>query len=141
MVSTYGDLGWLLDDLVERIDGVHYAVVHSTDGLLLGRSRSTPRDDAEHLSAMSSTLYGLARSAGSRFGGGNVRQAVIELDYAVLLVTAAGSNACLAVQAGETANLGIVAYELNVTVQRVGDHLSTAARQDPAQRTPSSRAL
>ncbi|MBF6184279.1 MULTISPECIES: roadblock/LC7 domain-containing protein [Nocardia] len=123
-----GDLDWLLDDLVDRLAGVSHAVVLSTDGLLLGRSKAIERDDAEHFAAMSSTLYGLARSAGSRFDGGGVRQAVIELDRAVLFVTSAGDNACLALQAAENANLGMVAYEMNVTVQRVGSYLSTPAR-------------
>lgn len=123
-----GDLNWLLDDLVDRLAGVRHAVVLSTDGLLLGRSTAFSRDDAEHFAAMSSTLYGLARSAGSRFDGGGVRQAVIELDRAVLFVTAAGDNACLALQASDSANLGMVAYEMNITVQRVGTYLSTPAR-------------
>ncbi|MCU1646901.1 MAG: hypothetical protein JWN03_7176 [Nocardia sp.] len=126
--SNAGDLNWLLDDLVDRLAGVRHAVVHSTDGLLLGRSSAMSREDAEHFGAMSSTLYGLARSAGTRFDGGGVRQAVIELDRAVLFVTAAGSNACLALQASEQANLGMVAYEMNLTVQRVGTYLSTTPR-------------
>lgn len=126
--STTKDLNWLLDDLVERLAGVRHAVVLSTDGLLLGRSAAMEHDDADHFAAMSSTLYGLSRSAGQRFDGGNVRQAVIELDRAILFVTAAGENACLALQAAETANLGMVAYEMNLTVQRVGNYLSTTAR-------------
>jgi predicted regulator of Ras-like GTPase activity (Roadblock/LC7/MglB family) len=126
-------MNWLLDDLVERLAGVRYAVVHSTDGLVLGRSTTMNREDSEHFAAMSSTLYGLARSAGSRFDGGGVRQAVIELDRAILFVTAAGANACIALQATENANLGMVAYEMNLTVQRVGGYLSTTAREDTAE--------
>jgi predicted regulator of Ras-like GTPase activity (Roadblock/LC7/MglB family) len=126
--SHTGDLNWLLDDLVDRLAGVRFAVVHSTDGLVLGRSTVMSREDAEHFSAMSATLYGLARSAGTRFDGGGVRQAVIELDRAVLFVTAAGDNACIALQASENANLGMVAYEMNLTVQRVGSYLSTPVR-------------
>ena len=131
--SPAGELNWLLDDLVERLAGVRYAVVHSTDGLVLGRSTTMNREDSEHFAAMSSTLYGLARSAGSRFDGGGVRQAVIELDRAILFVTAAGANACIALQATENANLGMVAYEMNLTVQRVGGYLSTTAREDTAE--------
>ncbi|MEV5646631.1 roadblock/LC7 domain-containing protein [Nocardia sp. NPDC052254] len=131
--SNVGDLNWLLDDLVDRLAGVRYAVVHSTDGLLLGRSTSMSREDAEHFGAMSATLYGLARSAGHRFDGGGVRQAVIELDRAVLFVTAAGDNACIALQANENANLGMVAYEMNLTVQRVGGYLSTDPRSGLAE--------
>lgn len=128
MTSSVGDLNWMLDELVGRLPGVHYAVVHSTDGLLLGRCGTMSREDAEHFGAMSATLYGLARSAGNRFDGGGVRQAVIELERAVLFVTTAGANACIAVQANEDANLGMVAYEMNMTVQRVGRLLATSAR-------------
>ncbi|MVU82731.1 roadblock/LC7 domain-containing protein [Nocardia sp. ET3-3] len=126
--SHAGDLDWLLDDLVDKLAGVRHAVVHSTDGLLLGRSAGMVREDAEHFCAMSSTLFGLSRSAGHRFDGGAVRQAVIELDHAVLFVTAAGANACLALQSAADANLGMVAYEMNLTVQRVGAFLSAAPR-------------
>ncbi|WP_019930310.1 roadblock/LC7 domain-containing protein [Nocardia sp. BMG111209] len=131
--SNAGDLNWLLDDLVDRLAGVRFAVVHSTDGLLLGRCTSMSREDAEHFAAMSATLYGLARSAGNRFDGGGVRQAVVELDRAVLFVTSAGDNACIALQASETANVGMVAYEMNLTVARVGQHLSTETRVGPGE--------
>ncbi|MEV6338834.1 roadblock/LC7 domain-containing protein [Nocardia vinacea] len=136
--SNAGDLDWLLDDLVERLAGVRYAVVHSTDGLPLGRTKSMSREDAEHFSAMSATMYGLARSAGARFDGGGVRQTVIELDRAVMFVTAAGANACIALQATEKADLGMVAYEISLTVQRVGRYLSTDLRSGvkPAEYRP-----
>ncbi|WP_040790688.1 roadblock/LC7 domain-containing protein [Nocardia paucivorans] len=134
--STSGDLNWLLDDLVERLPGVRQAVVLSTDGLLLGHSTAMERTDAEHFAAMASTLYGLGRSAGGRFGGGGVRQAVIELEQAVLFVTSAGSNACLALQAAENADLGLVAYEINLTVQRVGNFLSTTPRTGSPEVAP-----
>ncbi|MBO0854503.1 MAG: roadblock/LC7 domain-containing protein [Nocardia sp.] len=134
--SGTGDLNWLLDDLVERLAGVRHAVLHSTDGLLLARSNAMSREDAEHFGAMSATLYGLSRSAGARFDGGGVRQAVIELERAVLFVTAAGENACIALQANENANLGMVAYEMNLTVQRVGGLLSTDRRGSAEPPTP-----
>ncbi|APA98646.1 roadblock/LC7 domain-containing protein [Nocardia seriolae] len=127
--SHAGDLDWLLDDLVDRLAGVRHAVVHSTDGLLLGRSAGMSREDAEHFCAMSSTLFGLSRSAGHRFDAGGVRQAVIELERAVLIVTAAGANACLALQSGPDANLGMVASEMNRTVRRVGAYLCAAPRR------------
>lgn len=134
--SNPGEIDWLMDDLVDRLVGVRYAVVHSTDGLVLGRTSAMNREDAEHFAAMSSTLYGLSRSAGSRFDGGGVRQAVVELERAVLFVTAAGSNACLALQAEQNANFGMVAYEMNRTVQRLGRHMGTDPRRGHSDRSP-----
>ena len=129
MTTPTRNLDWLLDDLVAHIPGVRHAVVLSTDGLLLGRSTIMPVEDAEHFAAMAATLHGLARSAGHRFTGGTVRQTVIELDHAVMFATAAGHNACLALLTDETANMGMVAYEINQTVHRVGTFLSAAPRQ------------
>lgn len=123
-----GKLDWLLDDLVERLPGVRYAVVLSTDGMLLSRSTALSRDQAEHFGALASALQGLARSAGSHFDAGGVRQSVIELDRGFLFVTSAGDNACLALLTTETANMGMVAYEMNQTVQRVGTFLATTPR-------------
>ncbi|MGQ4599772.1 roadblock/LC7 domain-containing protein [Nocardia sp. R6R-6] len=131
------DLDWLLDELVQRLPGVRKAVLLSMDGLLMARCSTMPRADAEHFCAMSSALHGLARSAGNRFAGGGVRQAVIELDEAVMFVTAGGPNACLALWADESANMGMVAYEMNQTVQRVGTYLSATARQGDPRRVDS----
>ena len=128
MTSNLPRLDWLLDDLVRRLAGVRYAVVLSTDGLPLGRSSQMSLEDAEHFSAMSSALQSLARSAGARFDGGDVRQSVIELDRAMLFVTSAGENACLALLTSDSANMGSVAYEMNQMVFRVGEFLSTTTR-------------
>jgi hypothetical protein len=48
----------------------------------------------------------------------------------------AGSNSCLALQAEDSADLGMVAYEMNLTVQRVGSYLSTAPRRTGAGTGP-----
>jgi predicted regulator of Ras-like GTPase activity (Roadblock/LC7/MglB family) len=122
------ELDWLLDDLVKRVAGADGAVVLSADGLLMGRSVNLSEEDAEHLSAVASALQSLARGTGRHFGGGNVRQTMVEMDHAFLFVTAAGSGACLALLAGENADMGMVAYELNLMVKRVGAVLTAAPR-------------
>ena len=127
--SNPGDLNWLLDDLVVRAVGAQYAVVLSTDGLCVGRSRSLNREDSEHLSAMASAFQSLARGVGRHFGGGQVRQTVVELDHAFLVVTAAGSGACLALVASDDADIGMIAYEMNLMVKRVGAVLTARPRE------------
>lgn len=129
MTGNSSRLDWLLDDLVKRLARVRCAVVLSTDGLLLGRSSSMSVDDAEHFSAMSSALQSLARSAGTRFDGGDMLQTVVELERAVLFVTSAGDNACLALLSEQGAAMGTVAYEMNQTVLRLGDLLSSHQRR------------
>ncbi|GHG50485.1 MULTISPECIES: roadblock/LC7 domain-containing protein [Amycolatopsis] len=129
------ELDWLLDDLVKRVAGADRAVVLSSDGLLIGRSGNLSEEDAEHLSAVASAFQSLARGTGRHFGGGNVRQTMVEMDHAFLFVTAAGRGACLALLAREDADMGLVAYEMNLMVKRVGQVLTSAPRTAGAQPT------
>ncbi|MEU4667336.1 roadblock/LC7 domain-containing protein [Amycolatopsis sp. NPDC023774] len=129
------ELDWLLDDLVKRVAGAERAVVLSSDGLLIGRSGNLSEEDGEHLSAVASAFQSLARGTGRHFGGGNVRQTMVEMDHAFLFVTAAGRGACLALLASADADMGLVAYEMNLMVKRVGAVLTAAPRAGVVQRT------
>jgi predicted regulator of Ras-like GTPase activity (Roadblock/LC7/MglB family) len=123
-----GQLDWLLDDLVRRVAHITKAVILSQDGMALGASEALERDDAEHLAALAAGFQSLARGASRHFGGGTVRQTVIEMESGFLLVTAAGSGTCLAVISGPGADLGLVAYEMAVLVRRSGEHIRTNTR-------------
>jgi predicted regulator of Ras-like GTPase activity (Roadblock/LC7/MglB family) len=126
-----GRLNWLLDDLVRRLAGSEKAVALSGDGLLLGRSADLDREGAEHLAAMASAFSSLSRGVGSRFGKGGVLQTVVELEAGYLVMTEAGPGACLALLTSSHADLGMVAYEMNVIVQQVGTTMSTSPRVLP----------
>lgn len=131
---------WLLDGLVQRVAGAEQAIALSGDGLLLARSTVMDRDHAEHLAAMASAFQSLSRAVGTEFGKGAVRQSVVELEHGYLVVTEAGEGACLALLASVEADLGMAAYEMNVTVQQVGSTLSvnprTLSAELPSHRTP-----
>jgi predicted regulator of Ras-like GTPase activity (Roadblock/LC7/MglB family) len=124
-------LNWLLDDLVRRLAGAEKAVALTSDGLLLGRSATVDRDNAEHLAAMASAFQSLSRGVGTTFDKGPVQQMVVELEYGYLVVTEGGEGACLALLASDRADLGMVAYEMNVIVQQVGSTLSADPRTLP----------
>lgn len=126
--KTTTDLRWLLDDFVGRVAGADRIVVLSADGLLVSRSSGLPNDDAEHLAAIASAFQGLARGAARHFEGGGVLQTLVEMDNVFLVVTAAGRGACLAVLASDKADLGLIAYEMNILLKRVGAYLSAAPR-------------
>ena len=49
-----------------------------------------------------------------------------------LFVTAAGQGTCLAVLTGSDADVGLIAYEMAVLVQRTGDHLQVNMRSSSA---------
>jgi predicted regulator of Ras-like GTPase activity (Roadblock/LC7/MglB family) len=141
-VITMGgnELNWLLDDLVRRLVGAEDAIVLSGDGLLLGRSTTLERENAEHLAAMASAFQSLSRGVGTQFGKGGVKQTVVELDGGYLVVTEAGTGSCLALLASAHADLGMIAYELNVIVGQVGRALSASPRalppDPPGRRAP-----
>ena len=119
---------------------MRHALVLSNDGLVTGASTGLRREDAEHLAAVSSGLHSLAKGSGRHFGAGRVRQTMVEFDDAVLFVTAAGDGSCLCVLSGAEADIGQVAYEMTLLVNRVGEHLGVAARQ-PGRQASTSRSL
>ncbi len=122
-------LGWLLDDLTDRVEHVKHALVLSSDGLVTDLSRDLGGQDAEHLAAVSSGFHSLAKGAGKHFSAGQVRQTMVEFDDGFLFVTAAGDGSCLSVLTSAGADVGQIAYEMTLLVHRVGEHLRVAPRQ------------
>ncbi len=122
------ELTWMMDDFVRRVVGIDRAVVLSSDGLLIGRSSSLSHEDGEHLSAVASAFQSLAVGTSRHFQGRGVRQTMVEMEDAFLFVMAAGQGACLAALAVHNADLGLIAYEMNRLVKRVGTVLSAAPR-------------
>jgi predicted regulator of Ras-like GTPase activity (Roadblock/LC7/MglB family) len=126
--GSFTDLAWLLDDLVGRVEEAQHGIVFSTDGLLLATSAGFSQADAEHLAAVGSAIQSLGRGVSDRVEGGPVRQTIIEMRSAYLIVTAAGQGACLAVLCTAEAEVGLVAYEMAMLVTRVGQYLTSPTR-------------
>jgi predicted regulator of Ras-like GTPase activity (Roadblock/LC7/MglB family) len=108
-------------------------VILSRDGLSIGASSSLTQEESEFLSAVASGFQSLARGTSHKFGGGDVRQTVVEMDSVMLFVMDAGDGTCLAVLAVQGADLGEVAYQMALLVRRVGDHMGV--RQRPTATT------
>lgn len=131
MVSE--DLSWLLTGLLQRVPHTRSALLLSSDGLVMAAD-GLDTDAADHLAALSSGLYSLARSAGKRFdNGGGVQQIVTELSSSLLFVSAAGQGALLAVLAGRDADVAVLGYEMTMMVKSVRSHLGAAPRQSVGQ--------
>ena len=129
-----GELSWLLDELVRNATRVRAALLLSTDGLPMAVSSGMTREDSEHLAAVASALNSLAKGTGRQFEAGEVRQTMIELVGGFLFVVAAGGGTCLTVFAEAGADIGLVAYEMARLVNRVGEHLYSAPRDEAASR-------
>lgn len=121
-------MDWVVDDLVRRVDGIRHAVVLSRDGLTLGASQGLSREDADHFCAVAAGLQSLAREAARRFGGGEVRQTIIEMETALLFAIEAGEGTCLAAVCPADAKPGLIAYEMGKLVKRIRQHLAADPR-------------
>ena len=126
------DLDWLLRGLIERVLHTRNAVLLSADGLTTA-VHGLSADDADHLSAIASGLFSIARSAASKFGTSDgVRQVVAELDDTLLFVSSAGYGSVLAVLADREADAGVLGYEMVQLVKSVRPFLGTPARNAAA---------
>ncbi|MCH7787845.1 MAG: roadblock/LC7 domain-containing protein [Acidobacteria bacterium] len=93
----------------------------SSDGLPIAVSSGLDRDSAEAFSAVASGLIGLAYGAAGLFGGGAVQEVMIEAENGFLFVTGVSNGSCLSVVADPDCDVGLVAYEMALLVESVGD--------------------
>ncbi len=120
----------LLDGFVGGVPGITESVVVSSDGLPMASSRGLDRDAADRFAAVASGLIGLAYGAAGRFGGGAVREVVIEMEHAFIFVTGISDGCCLAVVAVSNCDVGLVGYEMAVLVERLGPALTPDVREE-----------
>jgi predicted regulator of Ras-like GTPase activity (Roadblock/LC7/MglB family) len=126
--SPVPDLNWLITDFAGRVPAVAHAIVVSADGLPLAFSDGFPKDRADQLAAVTSGLTSLTQGAARVFEGGPVTQTIVEMRRGVLLVMAISDGSSLAVLASDDCDMGLVAYEMALLVDRVGRALTPEPR-------------
>jgi len=127
------DANWLLRGLLDRVPHTRSAVLVSSDGLMIA-AQGMERDEADHMAAVASSLFSIARNAGTRFGSsGSVRQVVAELPDILVFVSSAGFGSVLAVLAGTDADAGVLGYEMAQFVKAASGVLGTPARHGAGQ--------
>lgn len=124
-VSSFG---WLITDFVRRVPGAAHAIVVSADGLLLAGSDGLPKDRADQLSAVASGLVSLTFGAARCFEAGNVNQTVVEMERGYLFLMSISDGSSLAVLAAPNCDIGTVAYEMTLLVDRVGQQMTPELR-------------
>jgi predicted regulator of Ras-like GTPase activity (Roadblock/LC7/MglB family) len=120
--------GWLITDFTQRVAGVAHAVVVSADGLLLASSAKLPRDRADQLAAVAAGLLSLTQGAARCFEAGRVTETVVDMERGSLLQMGISDGSCLTVLAAPRCDMGLVAYEMTMLVERVGQFLTPAVR-------------
>lgn len=124
------NVGWLIDNFVERTPGVQEAIVVSSDGLPMAMSKTLDRDAADRFAAVAAGLIGLAYGAAGRFGGGAVNEIIVEMEHAFLFVTGISDGSCLAVVADAGSDIGMIGYEMAVLVDRTATVLTPELRDE-----------
>jgi len=128
LTSSAHDLSWLITDFAGRVPSVAHAIAVSADGLPLAFSDGLAQDRADHLAAVTSGLASLTQGAARVFEGGPVTQTVVGMLDGVLLVMPISHGSHLAVLASADCDMGLVAYEMELLVERAGQVLTPGQR-------------
>jgi uncharacterized protein len=123
------DLDWLVTDFSTRVPDIAHAVVISADGVPLALSAGIPVEHAGQLAAITAGLTSLMHGASQVFGGGETVQGLVEMEGGLFLVKAISDGSSLAVLATPQCDTDLVAYEMTLLVEAVGEVLTPRARQ------------
>lgn len=130
-ITTAADnLNWLLGRLCDTVPSIQQAVVVSSDGFALAKSEDVDRETAERLAAVSSGMIGLAYGSAGRFGAGPVSNVIIEMQRGWLFVTGIRDGSLICCLTEKDIDMGAIAFEMSIFVQRVGESLTPAVREE-----------
>lgn len=111
---------WMLDDFVQRVDGVTDAVAVSADGLLMAASATLDRAGAEQVSAIISGLVSLGHGTAACFGFGGLDQVMVAMSGGYLFVSSISDGSCLGVVASRRGDVGQIGFEARRLVEQAG---------------------
>jgi predicted regulator of Ras-like GTPase activity (Roadblock/LC7/MglB family) len=121
---------WLLEKFVSETVGVTDTIAVSSDGLLLAAATTTAPENVEKFGAIVSGLNSLTRGAADCFGQDGVVQVVVEMTDRFLFVARISETSCLGVVAERSCDIGFVAYEMTMLVDRAGKVLTPELVQE-----------
>jgi predicted regulator of Ras-like GTPase activity (Roadblock/LC7/MglB family) len=124
------DLNWLVGQFSRGVPGIRYAAVVSADGLLLAMNENLERNQGDQLAAIACGLSSLTRGAARCFGHGGVNQVMVEMSQGFLLVMSISDGSILTTITDESADVGLVGYEMARLVARAGTLLTPELRRD-----------
>jgi predicted regulator of Ras-like GTPase activity (Roadblock/LC7/MglB family) len=122
------DLDWLVSDFTTRVADVAHAAVVSADGVPLAMSDQIPEKFAEQLAAITSGLASLMHGAARIFDAGPPTQALVGMEYGLMLIKTISDGSSLCVLAAPECDTDIVSYEMSLLVEAAGEVLSPALR-------------
>jgi predicted regulator of Ras-like GTPase activity (Roadblock/LC7/MglB family) len=130
VTSPAENLNWLLARLCDTVPAIRQAVVVSSDGLPMAKSDGVDRETADRLAAVSSGMIGLAYGSAGRFGAGPVSNVIVEMQRGWLFVTGIRDGSLICCLTDKEIDMGAIAFEMSIFVQRVGDSLTPEVREE-----------
>ena len=122
--ASADSVNWLLHNFTQGTVGVEAAVGVSSDGLLMAVFGAFDRATADRLAAIVAGLRSLADGAARVLARGALSQVVVEMAGGYLVVAQISDGSSLGVLTAPRCDLGLIAYETTLLVERVGTHLT-----------------
>jgi predicted regulator of Ras-like GTPase activity (Roadblock/LC7/MglB family) len=129
IVPGSNELAWMLDDML-KAQGTRYAVLLSSDGLMLLYRGEIGRDDAERVCAGMASVQSLS-GAMMEFAGPGAsmwRQTMMEFDKGFMFLAAAGQGAHLMVSTTREIDMEDVVFRMQQLVQQLSRELASRPR-------------
>ena len=79
---------------------------------------------------MACGLASLTQGASRIFEGGPVSQTIVEMKYGFMFVMSISDGSVFAVMAAPECDMGLVGYQMTLVVERTGDVLTPAVRDE-----------
>jgi predicted regulator of Ras-like GTPase activity (Roadblock/LC7/MglB family) len=114
------EFNWLMERFAADTSGVREAIAVSADGLPIAVFTSGDTAASDRLAAIVSGMTSLAGAAAGSFGLGLLNKVIIDMTGGYLLMSAISEGAVLGIVAGRGADLGTVAFEMTLFVNRSG---------------------
>ena len=130
LTAEAASFSWLLEKFVADTIGVTDTIAVSSDGLLLAAATTTASQNVDRFAALVSGMTSLTRGAADCFNQAGVVQVVVEMTGCFLFIARISEGSCLGVVADRSCDVGLVAYEMTMLVDRAGKALTPALVQE-----------
>lgn len=141
MSTEAANFNWLLDNFVKSVPDVRHTLVVSADGLLMAMSDDLDRTNGDQLGAIVAGMSSLTRGASRQLDGGEVRQAIIEMDSMFVFLMSVSDGSVLAVVADAACDIGLIGYEMALLVSRTESTLTPQLISEMRSRLPVNGTL
>lgn len=124
------DLDWTMTRFARNVPGVKHCIAVTADGLYLASTAGLPDAARAQLCAITSGIAGLTRGLTALLDQTSHKQVLIEMQRGMLIVASISDGSSLAVLTTHSADMGMVAYELQMLVTRIGQVLTPTLRAE-----------